>query len=159
MHKLTIAFFVLVFVTGALTTCAAAQDAGVSQEDSGLVIWIEEPPDPALAYENFARLEIERDIRRSRIALISTSAAVVVGAAVFYPLVLNCIEYFPTEGAPPRCGRGAEAGATTAGVVMSAGVVGMVVTGIMLGVRKSKLRRLDDTRAVSFDPDRGTFVF
>lgn len=88
-----------------------------------------------------------------------------VGAAIYFPLVLNCIEISTPEGSPPKCGRGADAGITTSAMVLTGGMVGTIVTGIMYGVRKGKIRRLDDRakygrgRAVRFDTDRGSFVF
>lgn len=86
-------------------------------------------------------------------------------AFAYYPLAVRCIVVYAPEGSPPACGRGAEAGFITSAFVLGAGFFGTIVTGIMLGVRRGKLRRLDDRHrqqsspAVSWDPDRGRFVF
>jgi hypothetical protein len=153
-----------IVAAGAFSREAHAEEpAQVEHPDFTLVI--EEPADRELLYYDFKRQQLEESARRSRNALIGLGATLAVGAAVYFPLAVRCIVVYAPEGSQPACGRGAEAGFITSGFVLGAGFFGTIVTGIMLGVRKGKLRRLDDRhrqrdlRAVSWDPDRGRFEF
>ncbi|MFW2390155.1 MAG: hypothetical protein ACN4G0_17595 [Polyangiales bacterium] len=165
MKKLSLGFFGFVLVAGLWSGQARADEADASDQELDLTLTLDEPVEPALTYLDFERTVLEESARRSRNALIGTSAAAAVGAALFFPLAANCIEISLVEGAPPKCGRGAEAGVVISTMVLTGGMVGTIVTGIMYGVRKGKLRRLDDRakygrgRAVRFDADRGSFVF
>jgi hypothetical protein len=165
MKTSSLGYLGFVLVAAVWSAEARADAEVVNDEQLDLSLTLNEPLDPALSYVDFERQHLEQSALRSRNALIGTSVAMVVGAAIFFPLVVNCIEIYAPEGSPPKCGRGAEAGILTSGMVLNGGMVGTIVTGIMYGVRKGKIRRLDDQpkydrgRAVRFDTERGSFVF
>lgn len=148
-------------VFGLVTTVLAGH---VSAHDS---VVTDAPVAPAVrTYDEYKLRQLEESSRRSRNALIGTAAATVVGAALVFPASANqCVVVEiggTTEG---RC--------TTAGKVMLGfgwplffgGGIGVLISGIMFGVRKGKLRRLNDrmaydkSRAVRWDPASSRFVF
>ncbi|MDH3655383.1 MAG: hypothetical protein OEN21_14010 [Myxococcales bacterium] len=125
---------------------------------------------PSTSYDEFRQRQLHESSRRSRNALIGLSATAVVGAALGFPgsigqcyvVVVNYLSG-PTEEL--RC---TPAGKALVGVgwpLFSIGIAGVLVSGIMFGVRKGKLRRLEDrmayekSRAVRWDPHTSRFVF
>ena len=165
MKKGSLGFLGFVLAAAVWSAKARADEEVVNDEQLDLSLTLNEPFDPAPSYVDFERQYLERSARSSRNALIGTSVAMAVGAAIYFPLVINCIDFSTVEGSSPKCGRGAEAGIITSTILLTGGAVGTIVTGIMYGVRKGKMRRLDDRakngrgRAVRFDADRGSFVF
>ncbi|MBT8470444.1 MAG: hypothetical protein KJN97_16990 [Deltaproteobacteria bacterium] len=126
-------------------------------------------PRPSASYDEFRQRELHESSRRSRNALIGLSASTVVGAALFFPgLIRQC--YLVQVGASAsseeiRC---SSAGKGLVGVgwpLFFGGATGVLISGIMFGVRKGKLRRLEDrmayekSRAVRWDPRTSRFVF
>lgn len=154
-----------VWSAGAVTVGASAQDAMV----------VDAPPSesvsigykPAQSYDEFRLEELTGLARRSRNALIGTSAATVVGAVLWFPAAATQCYEVPTFDSTQaiRC--------TTGGKVMLGfglplfwgGLTGVLISGIMFGVRKGKLRRLKDKIArerlsgLRWDPSRSSFVF
>ncbi len=166
MKHLALSVLVFALVTGALLHDVAAQDQIVTEAPAASSPPALEAPLPRMTYEEYKRDALEESARRSRNALIGTSAATVVGAALLFPAMANqCYVIDFPGGAEVRC--------TTAGKVMVGigwplffgGITGVVISGIMFGVRKGKLRRLDDrmayerSRAVRWDPASSRFVF
>jgi hypothetical protein len=165
MQQLVVGIFALLLVNGALGGVVRAQEAIVTDAPSptpGQVGYA-----PAESYDEYRRRELQESSRRSRNALIGTSASAAVGAALLFPgLARQCetISYSDYDQ-QLRC--------TTAGKVLTGfgwplfvgGVTGAVITGIMFGVRKGKLRRLEDrmayesSRAIRWDPASSRFVF
>lgn len=121
-----------------------------------------------LDYDQY-RLDTLRDqARRSRNALIGLSAATVVGAVLLFPgIATQCesIQNFDSTYDQYQCSPGGWALVSIGGTLFAGGLTGVLITGIMFGVRQGKIRRLEDriafqkSRAVQWDPLRGSFVF
>ena len=138
-----------------LTVTASAEPVLDVEESASVIVWISDPADPFLSHAQLERAQLERDVARSRNALIGTSVALAVGAAVLFPVTAQCLQYENQD----RCGRGAEAAFVASSIVFTSGLIGTIVTGAMFGARKAKLRKLDDARALTFDTASGSFVF
>lgn len=127
---------------------------------------ISEPPAPQLSYDEYKLEEMRRRTRVSRNAFIGTSVAAALGAALFLPGVISqCDKVRRFDGTNELvC---STAGALLVGFgtpLVFGGGVGMVATGIMLGVRKGKVRKLKaragpSARRVRWDPATARFVF
>ncbi|MGB5809755.1 MAG: hypothetical protein WBG86_04440 [Polyangiales bacterium] len=123
------------------------------------------PPAQRLSYDEHRRAELERGIKRTRNALIATSASLVVGMALTIPAFTsnNCVEnsfnndYSCTTAGKALVGVGAP--------FLAVGFWGVIVSGIMFGVRRGKLRRLNERVAyegrakLRWDPYQSKFVF
>ena len=164
--KLVAVFWLVVFV--GFGSAAEAQDA--QQPPTSDVITTPAPGYAATptrpTYEEVRREELTRGIKRTRTALIVTSASLAVGLALVVPAFTsdNCAED-PLDDDNFTCNR---AGRALLGVgipFLSVGFYGMLVSGIMLGVRKGKVRRLNERIAYQskakfrWDPYRSKFVF
>jgi hypothetical protein len=118
-----------------------------------------------LTYEEYRIQELERGARRSRNALIGTSAAAAVGLALVIPVSGQCDSVVVDGQDEWDCTRAGDALLGVGSPFLFGGLTGAVVSGIILGVRKGKLRRLNDsfyypsTRAVRWDERSSRFVF
>ncbi len=119
-----------------------------------------------LSYEEYRIQELERGARRSRNALIGTSAAAAVGLALVIPATSGQCDSVVVDGKDEwDCTRAGDALLGVGSPLVFGGLTGAVVSGIILGVRKGKLRRLNDsfydpsTRAVRWDERSSRFVF
>jgi len=119
-----------------------------------------------LSYEEYRIQELERGARRSRNALIGTSAAAAVGLALVIPATSGQCDSVVVDGKDDwDCTRAGDALLGVGSPLVFGGLTGAVVSGIILGVRKGKLRRLNDsfhyprTRAVRWDERSSRFVF
>ena len=123
------------------------------------------PPTPD--YEELRRQELQRKARRSRNALIGTGAAAAFGLALVIPAgATQCETFTRADGKEDyECTKLGRALLGVGAPFVAGGLTGVVITGIMLGVRKGKLRRMNDgtgypsTRAVRWDERRSVFVF
>ncbi|MEM9728822.1 MAG: hypothetical protein AAF997_09570, partial [Myxococcota bacterium] len=133
---------------------------------------IDPAPSPQLTYEEFKVQELERKARRSRNALIGTGAAAAFGLIIAIPVAATqCDTVTRSDGKEDyECSSAGDALLGVASPFIVGGLTGVVITGIMLGVRKGKLRRLNDgirydrngyagARAFRWDETRGKFVF
>lgn len=120
-----------------------------------------------ISYDEYRRDELEFLSKRSRIALFSTSAAAAVGIALVTPALVNeCVRVASSSSFDDvRC---SATGKTLLGVgvpFLAAGVLGIIISGIMFGVRKGKIRNLEHriayekAGAIRWDPARTAFVF
>lgn len=164
MNRLVVGFLISGVVgvaLGGVSMSASAQEPPI----------VEVPPPPAQSidlrtYEEYRRDELRVSARRSRNALIGLSAATAVGTALVFPgLARQCITVTRPDGVEElRC--------TTAGNLLVGfgmplfigGLTGVLISGIMFGVRQGKIRRLNDRieyrkRAVQWDPRTSRFVF
>ena len=125
----------------------------------------ERPVQTRQTWEEYEYESLKRDARRSRNALIGTSAATLAGFGLAMGFSWKCAEYNPPPGSDRWCStRGQEAGLTIGAMMFWGGAIGALTTGIMLGVRKGKMRRLDDQirlgqSALHWDPVRSRFAF
>jgi hypothetical protein len=150
----------------ALMTTALGSSASADDE---IVLWLPEPnPEPELAYQEFQLEELERKSKRSRNALIGTSVAAAVGLALVLPAASSQCESVELNGQSSyECTRTGDALIRAGSPLVIGGLTGAVVSGIILGVRKGKIRRLNDSfaasstkkRAVQWDERKGRFVF
>ena len=149
-----------VSAVGGMETTASAQEPAMVDAPPPLA----EPTDRR-TYDEFRRDELEVLARRSRNALIGLSAATVVGAALLFPgLARQCYTVVVNGVEELRC---STAGSLLVGFGMPlyvGGITGVLVSGIMLGVRRGKIRRLNNQieyrkRAVQWDPRTSRFVF
>ena len=169
MQRLSPAVLALVLVTGAFEGGARADEPIVTQAPPARSAQMGYVTQPSTSYDEYRLRELEESSRRSRNALIGLSASTAVGAALLFPgLARQCVEIrFDSLDTSDqlRC--------TTAGKVLVGfgwplflgGATGVLISGIMFGVRKGKLRRLEDrmayekSRAVRWDPASSRFVF
>lgn len=167
MLRLKICLLATGMVLGSWSGGVLAQEAAPAAEEPEVSLQYAPPPPPNITYEDHKREDLERKARRSRNALIGTSAAAVVGL----PLWIaggrtQCVKFDDGSG-------NTQTDCTTAGKVMLGigyplaigGLTGALVSGIILGVRKGKLRDLNKSSAhsrtsrVHWDPVSSQFVF
>ncbi len=142
---------------------------GAASADDEIILWLPEPnPEPRIAYQEFQLEELERKAKRSRNALIGTSVAAAVGLALVLPAASSQCESVEVNGQSSyECTRTGDALIRAGSPLVIGGLTGAVVSGIILGVRKGKMRRLNDSfaasstkkRAVQWDERKGRFVF
>ena len=167
MRQFVLGILAFFLVNGVLGEVVLAQEPIVTDtptSPSGQVGYVPAPQ----TYDELRRDELVESTRRSRNALIGTSAATAVGAALLFPgLVRHCERAYPytTYDSELQCDR---AGSALVGVGMPlfvGGLIGAVTTGIMFGVRKGRLNRLQDKmaygnpRVIRWDPASSRFVF
>ena len=160
--------------TLALATLAALLTAPfggtANADDETIILWLPEPdPEPKLelSYQDFQLQELERKTKRSRNALIGTSVAAAVGLALAIPGASQCESVEVNGESFYECTRTGDALIRAGSPLVIGGLTGAVVSGIILGVRKGKIRRLNDSfaassskkRAVQWDERRGSLVF
>lgn len=122
-------------------------------------------PQP-LSYEEYRLQELERAAKRSRNALIGTAAAAAVGLVLVIPATSTQCQSTDVDGKSGYdCTRAGDALIGVGSPLVIGGLTGALVSGIILGVRKSKLRRLNDsfgpakTRTVRWDERSSRFIF
>jgi len=124
---------------------------------------------PSSSYDEFRRRELHESSRRSRNALIGLSAATVLGSALLFPgLIRQCYVIQANNLGTTDELRCSPAGKGLVGVgypLFMGGAIGVLISGIMFGVRNGKLRRLEDriayekSRAFRWDPRTSRVVF
>lgn len=161
---LSLALSIVALETGAHADEPIITEAPASSNQLGYVTR------PSMSYDEFRLRELRESSRRSRNALIGLSATSAVGAALLFPgLIRQCyvvqVNYLTGSDEEIRC---TSAGKALVGIgwpLFFGGVTGVLISGIMFGVRKGKLRRLEDrmayekSRAVRWDPRTSRFVF
>ena len=163
MHTRSLAALVAVLIT-TLGSPASAEDE--------IILWLPEPdPEPKLelSYEDFKLQELERKAKRSRNALIGTSVAAAAGLALALPAAATQCNSVQVDGESSyECSRTGDALIRAGSPLILGGLTGALVSGIILGVRKGKIRRSNDSvaasssareRAVQWDERRSRLVF
>ena len=167
MKQLVRGMLVVVLMSGTFLDGVDAQDNIVTEPPGGAPAPAPTAV-PAKSYNEYKREELERGARRSRNALIGLSAATIVGTAMLFPGLANqCYAVYnpSTVSDEIRCTSAGKALVGIGSPLFVGGVTGVLITGIMFGVRKGKLRRLNDrmayekSRAVRWDPASSRFVF
>ena len=149
--------------------CASATSLGNARaQEAAVDVSAEAVPTPArLSYDEYRRNELEFLAGRSRIALISTSVAAAVGGVLVAPaLVTECVRITSSSSFDDiRC---STAGKALLGIgipILVAGALGVIISGTMFGVRKGKIRNLDNriayekSSAIRWNPSRAVFEF
>ncbi len=160
MRHFTLISLVFAFAVGTLPSSALADD------EFDLRLEPDAAPGYKLSYEDYRLQELERTSRRSRNALIGTSAAAAVGLLLVIPAAGSQCESVEVGGQSEyQCTRAGDALLGVGSPLVVGGLTGALVSGIILGVRKGKMRRLNDSfqptraRAVQWDERRSRFVF
>ena len=146
----------------ALSAPAAAQDivvtpsTGISVESSG-------------SPTGFTTVSVDERTRRTRIALYASAGATVAGSILLITSLSQCEEQPNAFGQNEVvCNRAGDALTISGGITIGIGLVGLTVSGIMLGVRKRKLKKeasqpnevaQRDRKRVHWDPSTSRFVF
>jgi hypothetical protein len=122
---------------------------------------VEVVPSPPRTVDGYTLKEMEQRAQRAKIWLGISVIPVVVGVGILVPVGLygnDCLISRPT---PEMCDRFLNSGM----VLGAGGAAAMIATGILLGVRKGKLRRLREAayhegpRRVQWDPATSRIVF
>jgi len=160
---LSLALSIIAFESGARADVPIITEAPASSNQLGYVTR------PSSSYDEFRQRELHETSRRSRNALIGLSAATVLGAALWFPGVIR--QCYLIEGNLTgtsdelRCSRAGKALTGVGFPLFFGGATGVLISGIMFGVRKGKLRRLEDrisyekSRAFRWDSRTSRFVF
>jgi hypothetical protein len=146
--------------------------AGIARAQDAIVI--ETPPSAGSTvvlknqqtYDEYRLGELQIRAKRSRNALIGLSAASVVGTALLFPGFANqCFVVRFLDGTEElRCTSAGKAMVGLGWPLFLGGLTGVLISGIMFGVRQGKIRRLSDQierekRAFRWDPAASAFVF
>jgi hypothetical protein len=107
---------------------------------------------------------MRKSVKRARIGLISTAAAAFVGLPLFLVGIYHQDCFLAGLFSSEREAKWCTPVASTGFVLMVGGSVGMIVTGILLGVRKGKRRTLQEAHfgrphRVQWDLARSRVVF
>lgn len=110
-------------------------------------------PDKRLAYDMYRRDELRRSVPRTRNALIGTSVSFGVGLALLIPVWAgnHCVTYSTSTTYERVCDTTGKVLTGIGSPLAWGGSLGMIVSGIMLGVRKGKIRRLDERIMLTSD--------
>lgn len=123
--------------------------------------------EPKLSRDEYRRQELEQGVKRSRNALIGLSAATVVG----FPLWIagartQCVAFDDGSGSTQTsCSTGGKVMVGLGVPLAVGGVTGVLISGIILGVRKGKLRDVEartgysSSKKLRWDPYSAQFVF
>ena len=158
-HVLSIGF-AFALVSTALCPIAHAD------EDLQIKLSPDDPPKYELTYQDYKLQELQRTALRSRNALIGTSVAAAVGLALVIPAASSQCESVTVNGEDEyQCTRAGDTLLRVGSPLVIGGLTGAVVSGIILGVRKGKIRRMNDTfqptraRALRWDERSHRLVF
>lgn len=98
---------------------------------------------PIQGYQQYELDEANRGIRNTRNALIATSALGLVGMIVGATAFRHCeVIYYFNQPDDLVCTQRGDALFAAGGTIFGLAAIGMITSGIMLGVRKGKRRRL-----------------
>lgn len=157
----------LIFIFWLVVASAVAVCDARAQEGPGVGTTEPHASAKRISYDEYRRVELAYLAKRSRTGLLSTSAATAVGVALVAPaLAKECVRIASSASSDDlRC---TTTGKRLLGVgvpILVAGAMGILVTAIMFGVRRGKLRSVEDRiaydqhRAVRWDPARAAFSF
>lgn len=156
----------LVSATLFVALCGASSSTARADEALDLTLDPELARQYELEYEDFELQELQRKSLRSRNALIGTSVAAAVGFALVIPATSGQCQSVEFGGESDyQCTRAGDALLRAGSPLVIGGLTGAVVSGIILGVRKGKIRRLNDSfsptkaRAVRWDERSSRLVF
>jgi hypothetical protein len=148
---------------------AAAEPAPAAEEAPKLEAQVEytEPSGAKPSYDDYRREELEKKAKRSRNALIGTSVATVVGLPLWLAgSATQCYKYIDSSGSEQvTCSTGGKVMRGIGIPLAMGGVTGVLISGIMLGVRKGKLRDIEkrtkysSSKRLHWDPFSSQFVF
>ena len=137
-----------------------AQDA---PESTGKVV----TPPSALSYEEYRLRDLHYVAGRSRTGVIVGASVSVVGVALVTPAFVNeCVRIASSSSFDDlRCSTRGKALLGVGIPLLVSGVTTLLVTSIMFGVRRGRIRAIEDRleyekrKSFHFDPARGSFAF
>lgn len=191
MQRITMSFFSAVLFVTSASGFAHAQEAGQAtpaaappvdaqpaapqpaavQPAAAQPVTVASPPptiqDKQLAYDMYRRDQLAESVPRTRNALIGTSVSFGVGLALLIPVWAgdHCVTYDFGNSSNYECDTTGKVLTGIGGPLAWGGSLGMIVSGIMLGVRKGKIRRLEQKimltsdRKLQWDPSTARMVF
>ncbi len=174
MHSIIKSLFAAVLLVASTTGVVQAQDAPAeapSAEPQAASITTTTPDptyaDKRLAYDMYRRDELEHGVRKTRNAMIGTAAAFGVGLALTIPAWAgdHCVITTIDNQDELTCNTTGKVLLGIGGPLVWGGSIGLLVSGIMYGVRKGKLRRtnerimLTSQRRVRWDLESSRLVF
>ena len=181
MQRLAMSFFSALLFASSTAGFAHAQEAqpaqpaaaqpAAAQPAAAQPVTVASPPptmqDKHLAYDMYRRDQLAESVPRTRNALIGTSVSFGVGLALLIPVWAgdHCVSYDFGDSSNYECDTTGKVLTGIGAPLAWGGSLGMIVSGIMLGVRKGKIRRLDQKimltsdRKLRWDPSTSRMVF
>jgi len=151
-----------------LATCAALFEGNAVAQDTSPNIQTEAPPTTLLRpYDQYDLDEAARQSRVVRNALIGTSAAFALGAILGGIGASQCTSFTRPDGTEDLdCNNAGNVLVPLGGTIAGLSAIGVLTTGIMLGVRNKhkrdierEIRRRYTSRRLHFDEKSGGLVF
>ncbi len=146
--------------------CSAQADSNGDLGDPHAAV--DSAADPATpSYDEFRLNQLHYLSGRSRTGVISTSAVTAAGLALVIPAAVGqCVRVASSSSFDDlRCSTTGKALLGVGIPILVAGVTGLLVTSIMLGVRRGKMRSIEDRlsyerhRTIRWDPTRSAVAF
>jgi hypothetical protein len=161
---------------GVLMTCTALLDGTAFAQDAAHEVHTQPlsegsaPPPPDNVLRPYDKHDLDEAARQSRVvrnALIGTSAGFAVGAIIAGIGASQCTSFTRPNGTNDiDCNNAGDVLVPLGGVILGLNAVGMLTTGIMLGVRNKHkrdierdIRRRYHARRLHFDEKSGGLVF
>jgi hypothetical protein len=152
---------------GVLVTCTALLDGTAFAQDAAHELHTQPPDNVLRPYDKHDLDEAARQSRVVRNALIGTSAGFAVGAIIAGIGASQCTSFTRPDGTEDiNCNNAGDVLVPLGGVFLGLNAVGMLTTGIMLGVRNKhkrdierEIRRRYHARRLHFDEKSGGLVF
>jgi len=161
-----------IFIKGVLVLCVVSLEGRAFAQDTTPQMQTQPPAGTSVVYvtpsQGYTDYDLEEAKRRSRTVrngLIGTSAAFAVGAILFGVGASQCTSFVRFDGRDDWiCNNTGDVLVPLGGTFLGLGSIGMLTTGIMLGVRNKQKREIErDMRRyrtrLRWDERSGQFVF
>lgn len=159
-----------VLAVGLLMSASLFAETPVNAQQESTIVVEPAPDTMSLSLQNEDPIDhrlkhFEERSRRARISLIATSATTAVGIGLAAGGASQCDEFVRFGSDDYICNDTGDALIGVGGALFLAGSIGMIVSGIILGVSNKRIRELRREhrpyarRPVRYDPRRSAFVF
>jgi hypothetical protein len=143
-----------------------ASSAGAQEPPASVTLELA-PSSESVSYEEYRLGQLHYLAGRSRTGLIVGASVTVVGVALVAPAFVNeCVRITSSSSFDDlRCSTTGKALLGVGIPVLLSGVTTLLVTSVMFGVRRGRIRSIEDRleyekrRAFRYDPARGAFAF
>jgi hypothetical protein len=166
----------LSILLAALVTCAVLLEADASAQGTSPEVQSQTPSEGAAPpppntllrpYDQYDLDEAKRQSRAVRNGLIGTSAAFALGAILGGVGASQCTYFTNLNGSQDvDCNKAGDVLLPLGGTIAGLSAIGMITTGVMLGVRNKhkrdierEIRRRYSERRLHFDDESGSLVF
>lgn len=166
----------LTILLAALVACIALLEADVSAQSTSPDVQAQTPtegtaqPAPTMVLRPYDQRDLDEAARQSRVvrnALIGTSAAFALGAILAGIGASQCTSFTRPDGTEDwNCNNAGNVLVPLGGTIAGLSAIGVLTTGIMLGVRNKhkrdierEIRRRYTSRRLHFDEKSGGLVF